>query len=763
MIFTPDGSKMILCFGSYFSVYDFDSNQGVVVPDVSSKLSFALPLDDNQDEIVIEDVSITDDGEIIALCDNEYIYSMSLDQNNTEKKLPVCKFPLGSIVSLTFLPYSANDEHHPLYVTYGKYSTTLQVNAKEGFINDASILPRCFAVCDDDTTNALISENTDLLHKRDRNGRNLAELAVDNDRAAVLRQILDVEPSMAWSSQDVIRYVALMSKEDLVETITVDKSCAFSFTDPGDLDIYTHLIPELTENGSIDIIYFLLQAGSPDSASGFVPGKQMWKQAFLNHRGVFRRLSNLLIDKERPCDGSQVIPETSKFPNNLEIYGRYANDKDKRILLNASRVLLPYLSKHMILDALISIDSSSDQDNVGKNVIPQHLKPFRSESLQASIEAAWYSWAGPMFLRRAMWYFVWMVCIICLEYIPLAWIRIPVLIIVGLGWVYYFFVVEMKQLKRKKTSLQYFFNFWNIWQISTLVLVFAYVCLNIVDVVLALSSRTTVLNEDNWRLKWFHGLVRLFTLSNFLYYFRGIKRASWILYALGVLVTKMFVFLIILLWIIVATCFHLTKVKNAFDAEDPIHIFTDTYVTAVFGSFDSAEFCSYPYKAASGLVLIYFILLSLVFVVFMNAMIAFISEEFANILDYQSAILAREMACLIVDMYDTMNDELKIREIEDNHKWVYKLYKQADLDKIGNTDSDADGRRATKKDLQGVVVRLKKDIANIRKENTEMRKEVVDVRKENAEIKSSLERIEEEMKSMKSGVDKIVSMFCASN
>ena len=226
------------------------------------------------------------------------------------------------------------------------------------------------------------------------------------------------------------------------------------------------------------------------------------------------------------------------------------------------------------------------------------------------------------------------------------------------------------------------------------------------------------------------------------------KRASWILYALLVLMTKMFVFVIILLWIIVAACFQLTKVTNAFDSNQPIQVFTETYVTAIFGAFDSAEFCSDPYIAASRVVLILFILLSLIFVVFMNAMIAFISEEFANILDYQAAILAREMACLIVDMYDSMNEKERIRRAEEEgHKWVYKLSKQADLDKIGSTshtDSDADGRRATKQD----VVKLKKEIAEMRNENSEM--------------KSSLNRMENEMKSMMSGVEKLLSMISES-
>jgi hypothetical protein len=94
----------------------------------------------------------------------------------------------------------------------------------------------------------------------------------------------------------------------------------------------------------------------------------------------------------------------------------------------------------------------------------------------------------------------------------------------------------------------------------------------------------------------------------------------------------MYAFLVINIWILLSACSQLTKVNGAFDTKNPIHVFTETYITAVFGSFESSEFGS-EYEAASTVVLVLFILLTLIFMIFMNAMIAFISEEFANILD----------------------------------------------------------------------------------------------------------------------------------
>jgi hypothetical protein len=210
---------------------------------------------------VIEDVSISNDGKIILICDKKYIYTLSLEQEDEMKQ--VHDFPIGSIVSLAFLPQSTSEGHYSLFVTYGKYSTTLQVNTNEGIIHDPSLLLRCFAVCDDESMTELIPKHKELLYKRDENGRTLAELTVDYtiDLQFCVKFLKLSHPLIAWSSQDVVRYVLLTSKEDLVERITIEKSCVFSFADPDDLENHSALIPELAENGSIDMIYYLLQAG----------------------------------------------------------------------------------------------------------------------------------------------------------------------------------------------------------------------------------------------------------------------------------------------------------------------------------------------------------------------------------------------------------------------------------------------------------------------------------------------------------------------
>jgi archaellum component FlaC len=84
----------------------------------------------------------------------------------------------------------------------------------------------------------------------------------------------------------------------------------------------------------------------------------------------------------------------------------------------------------------------------------------------------------------------------------------------------------------------------------------------------------------------------------------------------------------------------------------------------------------------------------------------------------------------------------------EKYKWVYKLFKQTDLNKMesGDTESDADGRRATKQDVQSAVAKVRKENAEMKKENAEIKSSIEGIKKENGEIKSTLERIEKDNK-----------------
>ena len=229
----------------------------------------------------------------------------------------------------------------------------------------------------------------------------------------------------------------------------------------------------------------------------------------------------------------------------------------------------------------------------------------------------------------------------------------------------------------------------------------------------------------------------------------------------------MYPFLGVLLWILVSSCSQLSRIDGAYDSESSLHIFTDTYAVAVFGGITSSQFGP-EYEEASAIVISMFVMLTLVFfIIFMNAMIAFISEEFANMLDYQAAILAKENASIIVDMYCAMSSEER-RRIENQCKWVYKLFKQSDLEKTEPTSGDsgdADGRRVMKKDIQSTM----KKLTQLKHENSEMRSSLDRIEKENSlirkgssDIKSSLQRLEKENGELKATLEKLVIMIAES-
>jgi hypothetical protein len=525
----------------------------------------------------------------------------------------------------------------------------------------------------------------------------------------------------------------------MIELITIGFKCAFPI-DPAILEGLIQKIPTLAENGSADMICNIFETGSSKCSSGFVAGKKTYLNASLNSD----MSGSLLLDKRKPCNGSRVIPETSSSPDDRKRYDKFEEDENKRMQLIIARVLLPYLSSYMVLNALVDMFLTSGEEGEDSSAIPQHLKPFQCQSLQSSIEAAWYRWARVLFLRQALSYILYMVCIISLEYTTtITWLRASVIaVICNLSM--YFALIEVHQFQDKKFRT-YMYDFWNMWQILSLVLVLIYVCLNIIDMVKSDSCTTTILSQH----EWFPGMVHFFTVINFLYYLRAFQNFSWILYAMKNVAYKTIPFVVILLWILLSACFQLAKVNGAFDSTQPIHMFTETYVTSIFGAFDSAEFCSDPYIEAPRMKLALFFILTLIFMILTNAMIAFISEEFANMMDYQKAILVRERAVLIVDLYNSMSREGRWI-IAEKYKWAYKLVKQTDLNKMesGDTESDAAGRRATKQDVQSVV-------AKVRKENAELKTNVELIKKENAEIKSSLERMEKESKAT---LDTIISL-----
>ena len=732
---TSDGSRIVLVFRTHLDVYNFDSNQGL---DSSSMSYNPLPLQDGKEIRMVRFITISKDDKIVAFCapdgedpdgEDTILYTCNLEGEGDEERKVLTHSMDVDINSINFLPLSSSSSHYPLVVSCGgyytrNYSTTLIVDAeKGGEILDPSLLFQCFEYCDDQTVNSLIPKHKELLPRRNENGKTLAELAIEEGRYSVLLKMLEVvEPSFPWIFFETFHHLINTTDENRIEHFTTANKGALPHTPPYVLEGLTKMIPTLAANGSIEIICYLLKAGSSNCASGFVSGRQMHLKAFRNDPS-FRWLGSLLLNRHKPCNGRQIRPECSPSSSDIEVH-RGPEDDLKRILLNAARVLLPYLCSLNVLRALVDIDLSSDEEGEDSSEIPENLKPFQCESLQVSIDAAWYNWAGTMFLCRAIYYMVWMICIMSLEYFTTKALKAAFIGVICVGWLY-LVRIEAQQL-RHGGLIQYIYDFWNMWQILAYCLVFLFVIFNIHD--MNASTGTSILVHH----KWFAGLVQFFTLINFLYYFRGVKSFSWFLYALTILTNKMYVIMTILFWILVAACCQLRKVPGAFDSKKVIPTFTDTYLIAIYGAFESSEYGDHDheYKEASSIVLVLLIVLSSYFIIFMNAMIGVTSKYLENIMDYKEAILAREKASFIVELYNSMSKDERLRK-EEECKWPYKLFKQTDLNKIENNDETKNPNGEVMKQVGG---KLNSRLERMEKKNDEM-KEQID------EMKLTLEKL----------------------
>ena len=230
------------------------------------------------------------------------------------------------------------------------------------------LLIHCLKAFDDQAMYSMIERNSELISCRDENGITFADHAMRNNRFEVLRAALQTNPSMAWwPSQDVMRNLVESSMDDMIEPLIKE---ATGHMDPNHLDELSGLIPKLARNGYVNVLCHLLQAGPSDCKNGFTRTCTLHLNSCLNRQGPVRWFTEIFIDKMRPCNGMQMLPETSTSPSDLEMYGRCEKDQDERIALNSSRALLPNLSKKKILCALIGLDAYSSTDDIEEEKKP---------------------------------------------------------------------------------------------------------------------------------------------------------------------------------------------------------------------------------------------------------------------------------------------------------------------------------------------------------------------------------------------------------
>ena len=186
---------------------------------------------------------------------------------------------------------------------------------------------------DDDMLLPLIPKHKDLLFNRNEDGKTLAQVALARNRLAVVIEILNaVQLPLSNLSLKMWEILIGKSKENMIENITHHKSKC-GHTDIKVLEqLANDMIVELAENGSVEIICHLLLAG--DCASGFIQGRKTHFNAFLNYPNRRRLGERISLDRTKPCNGNQILPECSSLPSDLQMFNSAMQLKNTRKGLN---------------------------------------------------------------------------------------------------------------------------------------------------------------------------------------------------------------------------------------------------------------------------------------------------------------------------------------------------------------------------------------------------------------------------------------------
>ena len=240
----------------------------------------------------------------------------------------------------------------------------------------------------------------------------------------------------------------------------------------------------------------------------------------------------------------------------------------------------------------------------------------------------------------------------------------------------------------------------------------------------------------------FLGTVHFFVLINFLHYCKGNESIAWILYALKRLGLRILPFLFLLLWILIAASLQLTKIDEAFGSRRVVPVFTETYLATFFGVVETFDYSDGPYHPDSVSALL--VSLSLIFIIFTYTMIAFISEDYANILDQKTSILALQKSIIILDMYCVMGKRGRESK-KDQYQAICKFYEETSLNEMDSKESERDfiGKRSTKDDIIKIESRLREENIVMKEEVSEIRKENFEIRKDNAEMNKKLSKMTE--------------------
>ena len=790
--FSPDGSKLLVVIGKQLRVYEFSAEKGFNASNVDAIATIELSRDDADQ---IEMISHNGKNILAIAFEGGGIDVITFESSWKEGKVLYTIATLDSVGNMFFKPNTIADSYRLIVIGGGYYriyeirlsgiNPTDPFDLLEKCYNEEMFMNQC----------ARSSNPKSIPFHRNKDGDTLLQVAFVKGYYKYFEQAISespeavlalysirrglVEPEKEWKSiHSIIKYCAKKNDLDRFGQILLPPELLKKF-EPGEqalLDIVS-CIKTLATYNATNTLAAVLDAGASGCIQGLVPGRKVWFLEPQKYPYISSKLENFklfilskldifkLCNKCRKQDTKELPkvsvvsrkpPQNSALVQNLQFMG-YEDDTEKRIQLNICRVLLPNLASSEVLEALINMGEQYEGDS-------SSLKLFGKRSLRDSIDAVWNSWAEKRLKRQFLLYCTWLLSITALAIIrrindineAIDAVRISLMCILSIGWIYFAYL-EARQATMRGIS-QYFSLSWNLLQMIGLTSTFLFVLMELVqpmgDVAIVCGA-----------------LSQLFGWVNLLYYMRGKKEVAWVVYALLRIIGSMTRFLLILFVVVFSFALFfwslelpgqfgrlddvflktmLTSFFSDYDLDpDPDEVFLKTMLTSFFSEFDpdpdSDDLTNNRFKTFT--LLFNLVVLLLIPLICLNAMIAFISETFADILDDRIAVIAREKANLIMDLYCGMMENSR-KDLEKKNVWTFKLELQSTLDKIDGSapDGEVANKRSTKRDIADLRIKADEGLTNLKSEMTEERTKV---KASTKEMKGKMEEIKTEMKEMR--------------
>jgi WD40 repeat protein len=390
-------------------------------------------------------------------------------------------------------------------------------------------------------------------------------------------------------------------------------------------------------------------------------------------------------------------PRTFNTANVSEAWGDLKKDKREQIQVKIIRGLIPGLGSFESLKAFTEMN-----DN----------EPFETHALRAAIDCHWSNWARKKFIFQALWYIFSLACYSALIFFnhcsegytdDIRWIVYVLSAIIFADFFLVFMLRECTQFMILRMA--YFRDWWNAFQWVTKVLI----CVSV-------AIRLTV-REETEAGAVVSGLGLLLGWFGLLFYFRGIEGCAWIVTALFHIAGSMVYFVVVLLTVLLGFSFFFHSLSRPSTCPETCGSkgggynrfgcsFISVFDAGVNGGLDTDESLEL-YSYAPIFERFMMIVLSLtVTLISLNALIAFISAAFEDVLTTKLSALKKQKASIILDLYSVLS-KAEREKIEEKNRWTTFIVPVERL--------ESDAKKATQNDaLKSKVEHLRTDVEGVK-------------------------------------------------